>query len=209
LEHCSSGQGRGGTSSRLASPVSRPQDPVVVTTAPSEGVRPGLGSAPDDLLDVDWQQATLTAEFCGVEQPVTMANGEARATSTIWGPVEVVVNPRKPAWFGDLDADGRDEAAVNVHCENGGHLTLAFGLLVVRSFNGTLELVGEISTTTMRDDSPHVPLLADPRFEYGAITVRELWYRPSDAGCCPTGVAQTRWSLRDGTLKAAPAVQVS
>ncbi|MDT7784171.1 MAG: hypothetical protein QOF58_2590 [Pseudonocardiales bacterium] len=190
----------------------QPGNSVVVTTAPSEGARPSLGQAPDDLLDVDWQQATLTAEFCDVEKPVTMANGEAKATSTIWGEVEVVVNPRKPAWFGDIDGDGHDEAAVNLYCENGGHTAssqLAFGLVVVRAVNGTMELIGEISTTTMRDDAPHVPSLTDPRFEYGAITVRELWYRPNDANCCPSGVSQTRWSLRDGTLKAAPAIQVS
>ena len=47
------------------------------------------------------------------------------------------------------------------------------------------------------------------QFEKGAITVKELWYRPSDANCCPSGVSLTRWWLRDGTLKADPAVQVS
>jgi hypothetical protein len=43
----------------------------------------------------------------------------------------------------------------------------------------------------------------------GRITVKELWYRPSDANCCPTGASLTRGWLRDGTLKPDPAVQVS
>ncbi|HEX8864535.1 MAG TPA: hypothetical protein VF821_02655, partial [Lentzea sp.] len=81
--------------------AAQPGGTVVVTTVPS---------APDDLLDVDWQQARLTARFCDVEQPVTMNNGEARAESAVWGEVRVVVNPRRPAWFGDLDGDGHDEA---------------------------------------------------------------------------------------------------
>jgi hypothetical protein len=178
--------------------TSPPSGSVVLTTAPAE----------DDLLDVDWQQATLTAEFCGVHQPVAMRNGEAKAMSETWGEVRVVVNPRKPAWFGDVDGDGHHEAAVDVHCEKE-RAQLAFGLVVVRAVNGAFERIGEISSTTMRDDAPHVPLLTEPRFEYGAITVKELWFRPNDESCCPTGVSQTRWSVRDGTLKAAPAVQVS
>ena len=39
----------------------------------------------------------------------------------------------------------------------GGALGLAFGLVVVRSAEGRLELVGEVSATTMRGDAPHVP----------------------------------------------------
>lgn len=185
---------------------------TVVTTAPSGGAKPALGTAPDDLRDVDWQRATLPAEFCGVEKPVTFQEGTVKATSTTWGEVEIWINTRKPVWFGDVDADGGDEAAVNLGCDNGGGTAssqLAFGLAVVRAQDGKLELVGEISTTTMRDDAPHVPLLTEPRFEKGAITVKELWYRPSDANCCPTGASLTRWWLRDGTLKADQAVQVS
>ncbi|MEU0882318.1 hypothetical protein ABZ345_27215 [Lentzea sp. NPDC005914] len=190
----------------------QPGGTVVVTTKPSEVARPSLGPAPDNLHGVDWLRATLPAKFCGVEEPVQIEDGSAKATSTTWGEVEVVVNPVKAVWFGDVDADGRDEAAVNLYCENGGHTAssqLAFGLVVVRSAKGALELIGEISTTTMRDDAPHVPLLAQPKFEKGAITVRELWYRPSDVNCCPTGASLTRWWVRDGTLKADPAVQVS
>jgi hypothetical protein len=185
---------------------------TVVTTELPAGAKPSLGTAPDDLHGVDWERATLPAEFCGVEKPVTFKEGTVRATSTIWGEVEIWINSSRPVWFGDVDADGRDEAAVNLGCDNGGGTAssqLAFGLAVVRAQNGKLELVGEISTTTMRDDAAHVPLLAEPRFEKGSITVKELWYRPSDANCCPTGASLTRWWLRDGTLKADPAVQVS
>lgn len=190
----------------------QPGSTVVQTMAPSEGARPSLAKASRDLHAVDWQQATLTAAFCGVEQPITMRDGKVNATSTLWGEVGLWINTFKPVWYGDIDADGQDEAAVNVGCDNGGGTAssqLAFGLVVVRSHDGNLELVGEIGTTTMRDDAPHVPLLTEPQFEKGAITVKELWYRPSDANCCPSGVSLTRWWLRDGTLKADPAVQVS
>jgi hypothetical protein len=169
---------------------------------------PSLDQAADDLRDVDWQQATLTARFCGVDEPVTMRNGEVKAASATWGQVRVWVTVRKPVWYGDLDGDGRDEAAVSLGCGTAPR-ELAFGLVVVRSRDGALELVGEIATTTMRDDAPHVPMLTDPQFGRGGITVKELWYRPGDSNCCPSGASLTRWSLRDGTLKAETTVQVS
>lgn len=192
--------------------VPPPGGTTVVTTEPAAGNKPSLGQAPDDLHGVNWQQATLTAAFCGVDELVTFQEGTVNATSATWGEVELWVSSSKTVWFGDIDADGRDEAAVSLGCDNGGGTAsseLAFGLVVVRSAGGKLELVGEISTTTMRDDAPHVPLLTDPRFEKGAVTVKERWYRPSDANCCPTAASLTRWWLRDGTLKPDPSVQVS
>ncbi|MGW6935444.1 hypothetical protein ACWGE0_35655 [Lentzea sp. NPDC054927] len=185
---------------------------TVVTTVPSGGAKPTLGAAPGDLHEVDWEQTTLPAAFCGVEKPVKFQEGKGRATSTTWGEVGLWIRSDRPVWFGDVDADGHDEAAVSIGCDNGGGTAssdLAYGFVVVRASNGKLELVGEISTTTMRDDAPHVPVLTAPRFEKGAITVTEAWYRPTDANCCPTGASLTRWWLRDGTLKADPAVQVS
>ncbi|HUQ56631.1 hypothetical protein [Lentzea sp.] len=187
-------------------------DTTAVTSAPTSTGRSPLGTAPDDLHAVDWQQATLTAAFCGVEGPVRFLEGKANATSTTWGEVGLWLSTDNFVRYGDIDADGRDEAAVNVGCDNGGGTAssqLAFGFVVVRADRGQLELVGEISATTMRDDAPHVPALAEPRFEKGAVTVKELWYRPSDANCCPTGASLTTWWLRDGTLKADQAVQVS
>lgn len=183
---------------------------AVTTSAPSTAARPALGPAPDDLRAVDWRQATLPAAFCEVEEPVRLRNGTARATSALWGAVEVFLDV--DVHHGDVDGDGRDEAAISLGCDNTGGTAssqLAFAFVVVTARGGQLELVGEISTTTMRDDAPHVPLLTEPRFEKGAITVKELWYRPSDSNCCPSGASLTRWWLRDGTLKADPAVQVS
>ncbi|MFI6094259.1 hypothetical protein ACIA8G_01800 [Lentzea sp. NPDC051213] len=166
------------------------------------------GKSPDDLHGVDWQRATVTADFCGVEGPVTLQEGKAQARSTTWGEVDLWLDSRQPVSYGDVDADGRDEAALSMGCGTESS-QLAFGFVVVRAANGNPEIIGEISTTTMRDDAPHVPMLTEPRFEKGAITVKELWYRPADANCCPTGASLTRWWLRDGTLKADPAVQVS
>jgi hypothetical protein len=184
---------------------------VVVTTSPSSSAaRPALGQAPGDLRTVDWQQATLPAAFCHVEEPVRLRNGTARATSTLWGTVEVFLDV--DVHYGDVDGDGWDEAAISLGCDNTGGTAssqLEFAFVVVTAQGGQLELVGEISATTMRDDAPHVPLLAEPQFAKGSITVKELWYRPSDATCCPTGASLTRWWLRDGTLKPDRAVQVS
>ncbi|MFD9702870.1 hypothetical protein [Lentzea sp. NPDC059081] len=187
-------------------------DTTAVTSAPTSAGRPPLGDAPDDLRQVDWLRVRIPAAFCGVDDPVEFADGKANATSTTWGEVGLWLSTDNYVRYGDIDADGRDEAALDVGCDNGGGTAsseLAFGFVVVRSAGGKLELVGEIATTTMRDDATHVPLLTDPRFEKGVITVKELWYRPSDANCCPSGASLTRWWLRDGTLVADQAVQVS
>lgn len=184
---------------------------VAVTTNPSSSAAgPALGPAPGDLRGVDWRQATLPAAFCHVEKPVRLRDGTARATSALWGTVEVFLDV--DVHYGDVDGDGREEAAISLGCDNTGGTAssqLAFAFAVVTSRGGQLELVGEIAATTMRDDAPHVPLLAEPQFEKEAITVKELWYRPSDANCCPTGASLTKWWLRDGTLKADSAIQVS
>lgn len=184
---------------------------ATTTTAPST-TRPPLGKAAE-VRAVDWRNATLPAEFCDVEGLVQFRAGEATASSGRWGQVHLVAayDPERVG-YGDIDGDGREEAAVDLVCDNGGGTAsgqLAFGYAVVRVREGVLELVGEVATTTMRHDSTHVPLLDEPTFEKGAITVKELWYRAGDMTCCPTGVALTTWWLRDGTLTADPAVQVS
>ncbi|GGU44753.1 hypothetical protein [Lentzea flava] len=189
-----------------------PNQTASATTPPasSAAAGPTLGPAPEDLRSVDWRQATLPAGFCHVGKPVRLSDGTARATSELWGSVEVFLDV--DVHYGDVDGDGREEAAISLGCDNGGGTAssqLAFGFAVVRSARGALEVVGEITPTTMRDDATHVPLLSEPKFEKGAITVKELWYRPSDANCCPSGASLTRWWLRDGALKADPPVQVS
>ncbi len=186
----------------------------VVTTSPAGVTSSSLGPAPDDLHGVDWDQATVTGAFCGVEGPVRLRDGRAEATSTLWGKVFLWTSRPAQVRYGDLDGDGRDEAAVTLGCDDGSgatpwKLALGYGIVVVRSVGGSSELVGEISATTMRDDAPHIPSLTEPRLEKGVITVEELWYRPSDGDCCPSAASLTRWWLRDGTLKADPPVQVS
>lgn len=37
------------------------------------------------------------------------------------------------------------------------------------------------------------------------LTVEELWYRPGDATCCPSGVAEVTWTWRDGVPTPGPA----
>ncbi|GAB2830945.1 hypothetical protein [Lentzea nigeriaca] len=199
-----------GTGPKITGQPEPNQTATATTAPPSAAARPTLGPAPENLRSVDWRQATLPAGFCDVRDPVRLRDGTARATSTLWGSVDVFLDV--DVHFGDVDGDGREEAAISLGCDNGGGTAssqLAFGFAVVRSERGALEVVGEIKPTTMRDDATHVPLLSEPKFEKGVITVRELWYRPSDANCCPSGESLTRWWLRDGTLKPDQPIQVS
>lgn len=160
-----------------------------------------LGAAPRDIRSVDWEEATLPGAFCGVAVLVDFVGGEATAQSSIWGQVHLGAYAK--ATFGDLDGDGHLEAAVSVSCDNGGGTAsgqLAFGYVVVESVGGKLRMLGSITPQTQRADASHVPLLDSVKFERGKLVVTELWYRPSDATCCPSGKARTTWELRDGTL---------
>jgi hypothetical protein len=133
---------------------------------------------------------------------VQFSSGEAKATSDTWGPVEMGVDPGSTV-YGDLDGDGVEEAAVSVSCNNGGGTAsgqLAFGYVVVRKDSDALSAVGSITARQNPPNASHVTLLGTTEITHNEIRVQELWYRPSDATCCPSGEAETTWSYADSTL---------
>jgi hypothetical protein len=184
---------------------------ATTTTTTLPAPRPSLGSA-SDVKAVDWPNTKLPAKFCDVEGLVEFRNANGSATSGKWGLVQFSsVYDQDRVVYGDIDGDGKNEAAVNVYCNNGSGLAsgqLAFAWVVVAVRNGSLEVVGEISAKAPPVDG-RPPLLSGPRFDKGSITVKESWYRQNDMTCCPTGEARTTWRLRDGALVADPTVQVS
>jgi hypothetical protein len=175
--------------------------PAPTSSAPAAQAA-DLGPAPAELRRVDWAQSRLPGEFCAVPGVVQFSSGAAKATSDTWGPVEMRVDPSSTV-YGDLDGDGVEEAAVSVSCNNGGGTAsgqLAFGYAVVRKDGDALSAVGSITARQDPPDAGHVTLLGPAAITHNEIRVQELWYRPSDATCCPSGKAETTWSYTNGTL---------
>lgn len=81
-----------------------------------------------DLHTIDWRTVALPGGVCGSSRPIRPRHGpeafiHADVNLLWWNPV-VVSSWSRPT-FGDLDGDGRDEAALNVVCANGGGPPLA------------------------------------------------------------------------------------
>jgi hypothetical protein len=129
------------------------------------------------------------------------------ARSATYGEVHLTVETDHVT-YGDLMGDGQQEAVVDIYCDNNGGTTegdLAYGAVVVGN-QGQLRALGTITTQMRLPDAGHVTLIGDVHIVPGKILVTELWYRQTDASCCPSGKAVTTWSFNSGTLMSQPPV---
>jgi hypothetical protein len=161
-----------------------------------------VGGVGGDLRGVDWPRVAFPGRFCGVSGLVKLSAGEALGASTMYGGVHFGALD-KPA-YGELDGEPGDEAAVRVICDNrggtaAGQLASAYVIFARRGQN--LVALGEV-TPQKNPRKVHVTLLAAVRMSRGLLTVTESWYRATDADCCPSGRATTRWMLQRGRLVA-------
>ncbi|MFE2048466.1 hypothetical protein ACFXAS_08190 [Streptomyces sp. NPDC059459] len=193
----------------VATACSTPEQGPRVTPAPAEpsvsaplptvsplAPGPALGPAPGDLRDVDWTRAVLPGDFCGITGTVTLSDSEGLADSKTWGRVHVALLTDLTT-YGDVTGDDLDEAAVAVGCDNGGGTAagqLVFATIVLTARDGRLYALGTLDT---QDDSsgPHPPLVSTTKLTSGKATMTELWYRQSDADCCPSGERVSTWTL--------------
>ncbi|MFF4763735.1 hypothetical protein [Streptomyces sp. NPDC001292] len=172
-----------------------PSDASATTSSASPEV---VGPAPADLHDVDWANTPVSGEFCGVPGLVRFdTKGEARATSTVWGPVRI--RSGTEVLYGDTDGDNRDEAVVYVGCDDNGrtqNTQIAAGYVVYGHAGKNLVVIGSI--TPRQKGGTYPTALAGAEFAPGRIIVHEKWYRANDPHCCPTGDATTVWT-REGS----------
>ncbi|MCP2299482.1 hypothetical protein APR11_005937 [Nocardia amikacinitolerans] len=196
-----------------------PLPPLGVYQEPIEIMHPGktavsepisapvrLGAAPPDFAASDWKNSAYPAEFCGIEQPVVFRAGEARANSSTWGSVHLSA---EFAAFGNLLGDGREYAAVRVGCDNDGGTAaglLAFSYVVLSVRDDQLWSVGAV--VPKKQFHGYGPtMLRRIEAGNGQVKVTELWRRPADGTCCPSGVAETIWTLTDaGFVSGSPRV---
>jgi hypothetical protein len=164
-----------------------------------------------DLHSLDWRTVTLPGGACGSSRPIRPHRYEFGPAALIhadvdllwWNPV-VVDSWSRPV-FGDLDGDGRDEAALDVDCTNGGGTAggqLAFRQVVFKAVGHTLYVVGVLTPRQpLGPETSHVPLSFVRAVERGKVIVSEAWYGPHDGDCCASGVAQTIWTYHAGKLR--------
>jgi hypothetical protein len=119
------------------------------------------------------------------------------------GPKYVRIDYTGGVTYGDLNGDGRDEAAVPLWCSNGGGTAdgaLLYSLAMFTGQTGTLQLVGLITAQQqLVDELP--TLLSNPKLTTGAVVVQEAWYGPHDSTCCPSGQAVSTWAYTSGQLR--------
>jgi hypothetical protein len=164
-----------------------------------------------DLHALDWKKVTLPGGACGSSRPIHPHRYDAGQPEALihadvdllwWNPV-VVASWGKPA-FGDLDGDGRDEAALDVDCANGGGTAagqLAFSSVIFKAVGTSLRIVGIVRPRQpLEPDTPHVPLSYVLAIKRGKVIVSEAWYGPHDGDCCGSGLARTIWTYSRGKL---------
>ncbi|UXY25074.1 hypothetical protein N8I84_42425 (plasmid) [Streptomyces cynarae] len=167
------------------------------TTAPHPA---DLGSAPADLHQLDWASVHVPGDFCAIPAVIALQAGEAMATSRRFGRVHL--GSMQEVTYGDIDGDGRPEAALEVECDNNGGTAdgqLGFGAVILASRHGRLVALGSITPQEQAPDV-HVTLLAGVQIQHGSVIVHENWYRATDMTCCATGTAVTTWTLHGDQL---------
>jgi hypothetical protein len=164
-----------------------------------------------DLHAVEWAKVTLPGGVCGSSRPIRQRRyryGPAALVHTDvdhvwWNPV--VVSSWSRPLFGDVDGDGRDEAALQVVCTNGGGMAagqLAFAAVVFKAVGRSMRVLGILAPRQpLVPGTGHTPLNNVERIERGRVIVSEAWYGPHDGTCCSSGRARTIWAYRGGRLR--------
>jgi hypothetical protein len=176
------------------------------------------GRAGGDIIDVhkvDWNSVTLPGIVCGASRPIRLhphrssfgSSGEAVIDSARWsglGYSQVHVDTAgPPRAYGDLNGDGRDEAALDVNCNNGGGT--AGGVLgrAVVIFAATVGAPRVIGVVTPQKQPPGTSTLLSVTIRPRMIVANESWHEKSvfPRPCCVFGWATTTWSYAHGALR--------
>lgn len=200
-------------------PYSRPCTANAILRGPSDLVNlPSAGSATQtsgrapsskhitietgtpNLRHANWANMTIPVKFCAVPGLVKLKQSQATAVSGKWGKIQIFEDSH--ILYGRLQGYSGEDAAISVWCDNGGGTAdgqLAQAYLIFNQRGTRLTLIGTISARE-QPSGVHISYITGISFKQKSIIAHEVWYRPSDATCCPSGTALTRWTLAHGQL---------
>lgn len=172
---------------------------------------------PVAFASVDWDDIEVPGLVCDTSQPIQLSQGKA----TI--PTPAAVNAGTPQvdifeWssvvYGNLYGTGQNVAALDVWCSNTGGTAdgqLQDSWVIFADGSGTLRTLAVLTPQQPSVAGFHVPIFGtEPGYieiQPGQITVKEAWYGPNDATCCPSGQATTVWRVNGGTFTPTTKVQ--
>ena len=135
-----------------------------------------------DLHKVDWANVTLPGSICGASHPIRLHRHKAVVASTFWPryPRVSVDSGWNPIAYGDIDGDGRDEAALVVDCNNGGGTAsgvLAYAQVIFTAVGKSPRVIGVVIP---RSQGTYGAPLVQVNIRQGKIVAHEAWYGPND-----------------------------
>jgi hypothetical protein len=181
-----------------AHPIRSPQAAAASTATPS--------ASAFDLSTIDWDNATYPGSACLSSADITLRNGNARLPDSTaplgYRQLAVAVEPQ----YTQLGADGPLVAIVGLECMNPTPIAspasvLVGSIAVFDAANGQPALLGLI-TPQLPGGSTSPLLPHDIQIQDGTPVVTETYPTPTDAACCPSGLATTSISYADDTLVA-------
>jgi hypothetical protein len=160
---------------------------------------------PTAFQSVDWDDIEVPGSVCHASEPIQMSQGNATIPTPAGvdaGTPQVDISEWTSVVYGDLYGTGQNVAALNVWCANTGGTAdgqLQDSWVIFADEAGTLQTLTTLTPQQPSTAGFHVPFFDfDPggiEIQPGQITVKEDWYGPSDATCCPSGQATTVWRV--------------
>ena len=186
-----------------------PSPSSISTPAPGSGSLVGI-----DLHQADLKDVTVPGSACLQSHPLRLRDGkvriqDSRGYASASGPATRYFNLSEwpqTVTYGHFEAPNVSDAAVPLLCDNNGGTAdgdLLYSLAIFSGRSGAPRLLGLV---TPRQQPPNEPATIlgnsrqDVRMQVGRLTVREYFYGPNDATCCPSGRATTNWGYRNGKL---------
>ena len=156
----------------------------------------------------EWATAEIPGSVCGASKPIHLIGGTAVVMGSHLHGYPYVHAALGVVRYGDIDGDRPDDAAVNVWCDNGSGTAdgqLADAWVIFAEGGSNLVVLGVLTPKQRYNPDVHVPYFdGDPggiSMAPGRTVVKELWYGPVDATCCPSGRATSVWTYRNGRLR--------
>jgi hypothetical protein len=147
-----------------------------------------------DAHSVNWGDVTIPGQLCKVGGQIQLHNGRAFVPHSGFGVALDVL--MLAVTHGSL-GHGLQVAALQIWCDNTGGTAdgeLAEGIFVFDSPGGHAHLLGVLTPQHKTSAMLHIPFIIVNRIESsGHVAVTEFFYNPSNATCCPSGRATTRW----------------